>query len=156
MQAGKFTALDGARTRLRALVEEHPGLLLEDKGAGVALHFRAVPELAARAKTVIGELAGSYADLKVQEGRDVIELLPRTAGKGRALAAFMDEVPFQGRRPIFVGDDLTDEPAFEWVNAAGGISVVVAADRPSAAPAGLPSVRAARAWLEVLASNRDE
>ena len=99
------------------------------------------------------DLAGAASSLKVQLGRQVVELLPRTAGKGRALAAFMDEAPFHGRLPIFVGDDLTDEPAFEWVNANGGLSIAVAADRVTAARAGLPSVSAVWNWLDAVAGN---
>ena len=152
-RAGSDAAQDGARIALQALVAADPRLLLEDKGVGLALHFRLAPELAGYAKAAVRELAQLYPNFKIQEGRSVIELLPRIAGKGRALAAFMDESPFQGRLPIFVGDDLTDEPAFEWVNSAAGISVAVAAARPTAARASLPSVSAARDWLSALADN---
>ena len=153
MQGGRYPALDGPRAALQALSREHPRLLLEDKGVALALHFRKAPELAARATTLVRDLAEAVPSLKVQLGRQVAELLPRTAGKAHALAAFMNESPFHGRLPIFVGDDLTDEPAFEWVNATGGLSVVVAADRVTAARAGLPSVSAARIWLDALVGN---
>jgi trehalose 6-phosphate phosphatase len=62
----------------------------------------------------------------------------------------MCEHPFAGRRPLFVGDDATDEPAFEWMNAAGGLSVAVNARRPTAARTQLRSVGEVRAWLHGL------
>jgi trehalose 6-phosphate phosphatase len=141
-------AMEQVRAALRALAQEHPQLLLEDKGSGLALHFRAVPQLAARAIARVLELVRPYPDLKVQQGHMVVEVLPRTAGKQHALAAFMAQAPFRGRTPLFVGDDLTDEPAFEWVNAAGGLSVAVAVTRPTAASTQLSSVAAVHAWLE--------
>lgn len=140
-------ALEQVRASLRALSQEHPELLLEDKGSGLALHFRAVPQLAARATARALELARPHPDLKVQQGHLVVEVLPRIAGKQHALAAFMEQEPFRGRTPLFVGDDLTDEAAFEWVNAVGGLSVAVGATRPTAASTQLPSVAAVRAWL---------
>lgn len=141
------TALEQVRVALRALAQEHPQLLLEDKGRGLAVHFRAAPQLAARAIARIRELAQPHPDLKVQQGHMVVEVLPRSAGKQHALAAFMEQAPFRGRTPLFVGDDLTDEPAFEWVNAAGGLSVAVGVTRPTAASTQLPSVVAVHDWL---------
>src|SRR6185312_2334020 len=72
------------------------------------------------------------------------------ATKAQAVAAFLEEAPFAGRRPIFIGDDLTDEPAFELVNRLGGWSAVVSAARPSAARARLADVAAVRGWLAQL------
>jgi trehalose 6-phosphate phosphatase len=140
-------AMEPVRAALRALVQEHPQLLLEDKGRGLALHFRAVPQLAARATALVLELVRPHPDLKVQHGHMVVEVLPWAAGKQHAVAAFMEQAPFRGRTPLFVGDDLTDEPAFEWVNAAGGLSVAVAATRLTAASTQLSSVADVHAWL---------
>lgn len=140
-------ALAGARAALRELVRAHPPLLLEDKQLSLAVHFRAAPELTDRVTQRVRALGEVDADLKVQEGRMVVELLPRCACKAHALAAFMDEAPFKGRTPVYVGDDLTDEPAFEWINRAGGVSVAVAPPGASAACASLPSVAAVRRWL---------
>ncbi len=132
---------------MRALVQAHPELLLEDKGSGLALHFRAAPQLAAHVIARTIALVRPHPSLKVQQGHMVVEVLPCSAGKQHALAAFMQQHPFRGRTPLFVGDDLTDEPAFEWVNAVGGLSVAVAATRPTAASTQLPSVAAVLAWL---------
>jgi trehalose 6-phosphate phosphatase len=140
--------LSGARDVLQHLVSEHPQLLLEDKGISLALHYRAAPALR---DTIEGALAAipalAMGELRVQHGHLVTEILLAGATKATALAAFMDEEPFRGRRPVYLGDDLTDECAFEWVNERGGLSIAVAARRPSAASARLASVQAARAWL---------
>jgi trehalose 6-phosphate phosphatase len=82
----------------------------------------------------------------------VVELRPAGATKAQAVAAFLEEAPFAGRMPIFIGDDLTDEPAFELVNRLEGVSVIVGAERPSAARARLEDVAAVRSWLDELQS----
>jgi trehalose 6-phosphate phosphatase len=144
-------ALTEARQVLQALARRHPRLLLEDKGISLALHYRGAPALA---DTISGALASIAAlrtgELRVQHGHKVIEVMPAGASKATAIAAFMDEAPFAGRRPVYVGDDLTDECAFEWVNSHGGLSIAVAPVRATAAIAALASVAAVRAWLQTL------
>jgi trehalose 6-phosphate phosphatase len=84
--------------------------------------------------------------MKLLEGKMVVEVKPHGTNKGTAIATFMAEAPFAGRRPVFLGDDVTDEDGFETVNALGGVSILVG-DRPSAARWGLPSVAAVHRWL---------
>ena len=55
----------------------------------------------------------------------VIEMMPRSAGKGRAIADFLAGPPFHGRVPVFIGDDTTDEDGFTVVNRLGGASIHV-------------------------------
>jgi trehalose 6-phosphate phosphatase len=119
-----------ARDQLTTFTLNHPGLLLEDKGYGLALHFRRAPELEAQVHaTMTATLDQLGADFQLQEGKLVYELRPANWSKGTSIFAFMQETPFQGRRPIFIGDDVTDEDAFGAVNALDGISVCVG-DRP--------------------------
>lgn len=147
-------ALEVAREAMSHLARRHSGLLVEDKQFGLALHYRAAPRLE---DTVIGEMeevaAGVAGDLELQRGKMVVELRPVGATKAHALASFLEEPPFAGRVPIFVGDDLTDEPAFDLVNRLGGLSVIVNAARPSAARARLEDVAAVRGWLVQLQSD---
>ena len=77
----------------------------------------------------------------------VAELRTPGPDKGDALAAFMAEPPFAGARPIFVGDDLTDEHGFAAAAALGGFGVLVGPARPTQARARLDDVEAVHAWL---------
>jgi trehalose 6-phosphate phosphatase len=133
------------------LARQHPGLLVEDKQFALALHYRLAPQLESLVLRDLQALAARLAgDLELQRGKMVVELRPAGADKAGAVAAFLAQPPFAGRRPIYLGDDLTDESAFELVNAAGGLSVLVGSERESAARTALPSVAAAREWLEQL------
>lgn len=140
--------LADARQQLAHLAQRDPGLRLEDKRFALALHFRQAPQLEAEiieaARAVAARLDGG---LELVFGPKVVELSPRGVSKASAIAEFMAEEPFAGRRPLFVGDDASDEPAFEWVNGAGGISVVVNPSGPTAATTRLRSVREVRTWL---------
>jgi trehalose 6-phosphate phosphatase len=112
------------------------------------LHYRAVPEREAEVLAVAERLHRSTdPDLRLIRGKLVAEFVPRDANKGRAIAAFLAELPFLGRRPVFIGDDATDEDGFATVNQRGGIAVRVGPASETAAPYRLPSVAAVLAWL---------
>jgi trehalose 6-phosphate phosphatase len=135
------------RARIESEIASHAGILVEDKGAAIALHYRAAPRLAAFVHRAARKLAAEFGEgLEVQAGKAVVELLASGQDKGRAVRDFMHETPFRGRRPVFVGDDLSDEPAFWFVNARNGISVKVG---PGATQAQwrLDGVSAVRDWL---------
>ncbi len=141
-------SLEEIRSVMHAWVRTHPRLLLEDKGVALALHYRGAPQLGEFVERALGALPDlSSRGLRIQHGHMVAEVVPGSVNKGSALAEFMRAAPFRDRLPLYVGDDLTDEPAFHWVNLAGGISVVVDPRRPSAASAALPGVAAVRDWL---------
>lgn len=144
------TAGDGlaaVRDRLAGEVAANPGLLLEQKGLSVALHYRAAPELAERAHTLMRTLQAELgSDYTIQEGKRVVELKPAGKDKGIAVMEFMDEPPFAGRTPVFVGDDATDEYAFAAVNDLDGYSIKVGPG-DSVARWRLPDVNAVRRWL---------
>jgi len=140
---------------LEALVAEHPGLLLEHKGQCAAVHFRQAPDLgavvAARLRDLRDRDAPSYM---LQAGKMVWELRPDGIHKGSAIERFMSGPPFAGRLAVFVGDDVTDEDAFQTVNAIGGWTIYVGDDAHStAARMGLPDVPAVGRWLQELNSN---
>jgi trehalose 6-phosphate phosphatase len=143
--------LNEVRGVFSRLVAEHPGLLLEDKRFSLALHYRLAPHLEPLVMERVASLAAALAPhFELQRGRYVAEIRPSQANKATAVAEFMQEEPFRGRRPLCLGDDLTDEYAFEWVNAAGGISIAVGTERDSHAQWHLQSVAVARAWLHSL------
>ncbi|MEP6491549.1 MAG: trehalose-phosphatase [bacterium] len=143
-------SLDSVRAQLREAVARHHGLLIEDKGLSLALHYRSVPRLAGFAhrlmRTLQTELGNGYC---VQPGKRVVELKPAGRDKGVAILEFMEEAPFRGRIPVFVGDDATDEYGFAVVNGLGGHSVKVGAGQ-TAASCRLGDVSAVRAWLNSL------
>lgn len=143
-------ALPVARGELERFAAGRPGVLVEDKGAALALHYRQAPDAgpdARRLAAVVAEREG----LALQPGDCVIELRTPGADKGSALAAFMAEAPFRGCLPVMVGDDLTDEHAFAAALALGGHGVLVGPARASRATARLADVEAVLAWLETLA-----
>jgi len=133
---------------IRSFAAQHRGLVFEDKGASVALHYRLAPQLARAAQAAVREAAGPLGGaVEVQDGKMVVELKPAGCDKGKAIAAFMQEPPFAGRVPVFLGDDVTDEYGFRVVNAMGGHTIKVG-DGPSVARWRLDSPMAARAWLQ--------
>ena len=135
------------RSGSRPLVEGDDGLLLEDKGHSVALHYRRTQAQAQVVRAAARRLAAETG-LVLQEGDMVCELRSPGADKGSSLEAFLQEPPFAGRRPVAVGDDLTDEHAFEAAARLGGYGLLVGAPRESAARYGLKDVEAVLAWLE--------
>lgn len=143
--------LEPARAALRRFAGANPGVVLEDKGLAIALHFRRAParEPAVRA-AVAAAAAALGATVRVQEGKMVLEIRAAGADKGGAVEAFMTEAPFRGRTPVYIGDDLTDEDGFAAVNRLGGRSIKVGGEA-SAAGWSVPSVAALRDWLEHMA-----
>lgn len=145
-------ALALARSGLQRLVEAHPRLLLEDKGLTLAVHYRGAPHLAEVVQEVTARiLAHTAGELQRLRGTMVFEFAPLGASKGAAVGALLTDPPFQGRLPVYLGDDAGDEEAFRTVNALGGLSVRIGAPvADSAAQVGLDSVPAAIAWLQAL------
>ncbi len=135
-------------TRLQADSAALANVLIEDKGASVAVHWRlASAEDAQRAEALVkeaaGVLTGSY---RLQLGKAVGEIVPATATKAVAIRTFMKAPPYAGRRAIFLGDDKTDEIAFASVTEDGGVAVRVG-DGETAAARRLPDPAAVRALI---------
>jgi len=139
--------LPAARDAIHGFAAGLPGLLVEDKPTGVALHFRQAPEREGEAVAFLEALAGR-SGLALQRGKMVAELRPPGTDKGGAVRRLMAEPPFAGARPVFVGDDLTDEDAFEAAVALGGAGVLVGPPRPTEASWRLDGVAQVTRWLE--------
>jgi trehalose 6-phosphate phosphatase len=146
--------LAGVRSGLEEMVARHPGLMLEDKGVGLALHFQG-----AHARQVEHQLRAEVALLAaplvpqftVLDGHAVIEVKPAVHTKDSAVTAFMNEAPFDGRTPIFIGDDQTDYGGFAAVRRYDGLAIAVGPRVKS--EWWLPGPTAVRRWLEQLAVN---
>lgn len=143
------------RRQLVDAVARHGGLLLEDKGLSLALHYRRVPRLGSYVHRLMRSLQAQIGtEFCVQPGKRVVEMKPTGRHKGIAVLEFMQEKPFRGRTPVFIGDDATDEYGFATVNGLEGLSVKVGPG-PTVARWRLQNARAVRAWFErgtVLAS----
>ena len=140
------------RARLISIAASDNGLILEDKGHSLAIHYRQSPD---KKQFVRDELEDIFSDLGpdfiLQDGKMVLEVRPATASKGTAIGKFMSEQPFAGRIPVFIGDDITDEDAFRAVNEMQGYSVRVGAIcQKSAARYTLPDVAAVHDWITPL------
>ncbi|MBS0360866.1 MAG: trehalose-phosphatase [Proteobacteria bacterium] len=147
-ESSPHPAIAKATAALRTFAVHDPGLLVEDKsGLSVALHFRQAREHAAAANAFARELA-EQTGLGLQGGDMVAELRTPGACKGDSLRAFMAEPRFAGARPVFVGDDLTDEDGFAAAEALGGFGVLVGPPRATGARFRLDSVADALDWLE--------
>lgn len=148
MHAAPPAAKQMIQEALAPVIASHPGLLLEDKGLALALHYRQAPQLAAYARRLMARLArNAGADLEVQYGKCVAEIKPSGVDKGTAVAEYLKESPFRERRPVFIGDDLNDEHGFAEANKRDGITIKVGKGR-SCARFRLPDVTAVRFWLE--------
>ena len=135
--------------RLAAELATHftrvPGVLIEDKGGAVALHYRLAPERADECQGLMRRLAAAYG-LDTIMGHCVIEARPAGINKGLGLHRLSEAPPFFGRVPIFVGDDTTDEDAILVAQALGGSGIRVGS-QPSAAQYRLKNVSAVHRWL---------
>lgn len=140
--------LDDARAELSDFVQRHPGLIVEDKGYGLALHFRRAPHLSAAAEHKVNAICRRLGpEFAIQAGKCVLEIRLAAWTKGASIRAFMEQPPFRGRRPIYLGDDLTDEAGFGVVNELGGISIRVGDARPTLAQHRLAGVPDVLRWL---------
>lgn len=136
------------RDPLRRFAESARGAIFEDKGLTLALHYRRAPEIEEAARRRVHELVAPFGgDLGVQEGKMVLEIKPPDVDKGTVIEAFMTETPFATRRPVFIGDDVTDEDGFKVVNRCRGHSIRVGEAAHTAARWRIGTPADLRAWL---------
>lgn len=106
-----------------------PGVLLERKPHGLALHYRAAPHYRDAVRAALAALlADDGANFDLLPAHMAFEIRPRIATKGRAVATLMAAPPFAGRRPVFVGDDVTDEDGMQAAHRLGGFGLWVGRD----------------------------
>ncbi|OGA24364.1 MAG: trehalose-phosphatase [Betaproteobacteria bacterium RIFCSPLOWO2_02_FULL_67_26] len=136
-----------AAARLADFAARHAGLIFEDKGLGLALHFRKAPHLEQAANGIAATVAAELGEgFELQQGKMVIEIKPGGRDKGVAIEDFLREPPFSGRTPVFIGDDLTDEYGFSVVNRLDGHAIKVGPGE-TVARWRLADASAVRYWL---------
>ncbi len=129
------------------LAVAHPGALLEHKARGFALHYRAVPAAAEPLHEALVRLLAGSREFELLPAHMLWEVRPRGADKAKAVAELMDRSPFRERRPVFIGDDVTDEDGIAAAAAIGGVGLRVQDAFGDAA--------GVRAWLKGVASTGD-
>ncbi len=146
-EAAPHPGLVAARAALREFAQRDARLLIEDKALSLTMHYRQAPD---RAPEVIdlAERIATTTGLTLQPGDMVVELRTPGASKGDSIRAFMAEEPFRGARPIFLGDDLTDEHGFFAARQLGGYGILVGPARKTTATYRMEGVEAALTWLE--------
>ena len=134
------------------LLRNFPASLAENKGFSFAVHYRAAPETGPALREALDRFLAERADLGlvILTGHFVFELKRPGIDKGAAIADFMQRAPFKGRRPVFIGDDVTDQPGFRAVTALGGFAYSVTQAFPGVLGT-FPDPAAVRQWLAEIA-----
>lgn len=152
-KAARADLMNEVRPLVAAFADSHERIWLEDKGATLAIHFRERPELAGEVLAFLSQFQQGR-DLAVQEGKMVVELKSAAHDKGTAIKTLLGRKPFEGRRPIFIGDDLTDEHCFAEVQRCGGVAIRIGVpDVPTQARLHMPDPAYLRERLRELAAH---
>ena len=140
------------RSRLIEVAEVDEGVIMEDKGYSVALHYRLAPDKQRAIEDAVAAICGELpaGTVEILPGKAVIEIKKSGFNKGTALRALMAQQPFAGRKPIFVGDDVTDEAAFAVVPEFDGMAISVGRMVPGVAQR-FETPGDVRRWLERIA-----
>ena len=148
--AGHGSPLDAEfKQQLKDIAARHPGVLVEDKGYSLALHYRQVPKQGVAMIHDVKHAHEAWGDQSIEllSGKAVLELKFAGFNKGTAVRQLMTYPPFTGRAPIFVGDDRTDEDAFAVVPEFNGHAMSVGRKIPGI-DCRFQSPSDVRHWLE--------
>jgi len=129
-----------------ALSMAYPGVIVERKHAALSVHYRLAPDREDVCRRAMQTAAAHNSRLEVLFGKFVVDVKLANINKGTAIEAFMQETPFQGRTPVFFGDDTTDESGFTAVQRMHGVAVKVG-NGPSGALHRLADPTAVLRWL---------
>jgi trehalose 6-phosphate phosphatase len=115
------------KTELTSIADDKPGVVIEDKGYSVAVHYRQAPHLGHDVRDEVSAVCARFtsARLEILPGKSVVEVKQPSFNKGTAVRELMQHEPFKGRRPIFIGDDVTDEAAFDVMPEFDGVGFSV-------------------------------
>jgi trehalose 6-phosphate phosphatase len=136
------------RGRFAAVAKTLDGVILEDKGYSLALHYRLAPQHAATVRDKVLAACAPYPSntIEVLPGKEVIEVKSSAFNKGTGVRELMKHPPFRGRRPVFIGDDVTDEAAFAVLPEFGGLGFSVGRNLSGLAGS-FSAPRDVRQWL---------
>jgi trehalose 6-phosphate phosphatase len=143
------------KRKLAILAELGPGILIEDKGYSLALHYRLAPDKGPELQAAVTAICADVTDaVDILPGKFVIEIKPAGVNKGTAVCELMQHAPFADRSPIFIGDDTTDEPVFGVISKFGGLGFSVG--RINAEVNGhFDKPESVRSWLSRIAAGRE-
>lgn len=147
---------DQLKRRLAAIAQLGQGILVEDKGYALALHYRLAPDLGQAVFNAVAAIQADMPDepIAVLPGKFVCEIKHADFTKAVGVAELMRHAPFLGRVPVFLGDDVTDETVFEIMPALGGLSFSVGR-RVDGVNGYFDAPSDVRAWLCALAGSTD-
>ena len=141
---------------VRRLADMEPGIIVEPKLTSVAVHHRLAPGAGPRLEAALETILADGPDhLILCRGRKVFEIVPRHISKGTALERMMHLDAFRGRRPVMIGDDTSDQSAFDAAERLGGAGLKVCGERFSAAEADFPGPGVVRDFLARFARGED-
>lgn len=140
---------------IKAIVRDLPGVVFEDKGSGVALHYRLVPELQSSLMVSLEGLIPKYPDqFTIWGGRKVLEILPVGFSKGRALRKLVSMPQFANRTPVMIGDDISDLEAFHAAEDLNGFGLKVAGENFSREESCFEGPAEVLEWLQMISQAR--
>src|SRR5215468_1572286 len=115
------------KRRLAAIAKLSPGILLEDKGYSLALHYRLAPHAEKAIYAAVSLIRADLPDapIEVLPGKQVCEIKHSGFTKASGVRELMTHPPFKGRKPFFIGDDVTDESVFAIMPDLDGIAFSV-------------------------------
>jgi trehalose 6-phosphate phosphatase len=118
------------KTEIAGIADDKSGVVIEDKGYSIAVHYRLAPHLGHEVRDEVSAVCARFssARLEILPGKSVVEVKQPSFNKGTAVRELMQHQPFKGRKPIFIGDDVTDEAAFEVMPEFNGVAFSVGRD----------------------------
>jgi trehalose 6-phosphate phosphatase len=142
------------KRKLASVSELGPGILAEDKGYSLALHYRLAPESGDAVRAAVDKICAAVPPdtVDILPGKLVVEIKAAGINKANAVCELMNCAPFAGRNPIFIGDDTTDEPVFAVISQFGGLGFSVGRMAPDA-NGHFDRPESVRAWLARIAAS---
>jgi trehalose 6-phosphate phosphatase len=143
--------------RLAAIAHDKPGLVIEDKGYSFAIHYRRAPEFGHAVREQVNAICAAFPNsaIEILPGKSVIEVKQPSFNKGTAVRELMRHAPFSTRKPIFIGDDVTDEAAFDVLPEFGGIGFSVGRELQGLAGV-FDAPRDVRRWIVDMARTKQD